>query len=66
MDLIFGAVVSFALADEFQSRMYASGGRQVDCVVVLCGVIFILLGLFVALWRGIHLTIYRHFVNTQL
>lgn len=57
MDLIFGAVVSFALAAEFQSRMYASGGRQVDCVVVLCGVIFILLGLFVALWRENHLTI---------
>jgi hypothetical protein len=38
----------------------------VDCVVVLCGVIFILFGLFVALWREIHLTIYRHFVNTQL
>ena len=41
MDLIFGTVVSFALAAEFQSRMYASGGRQVDCVTVLCCVIFI-------------------------
>ena len=66
MDLIFGAVVSFALAAEFQSRKYASGGRQVDCVVVLCGVIFILLGLFVALWREIHLTIYQCFDKIKL
>ena len=41
MDLIFGIVVSFALAAEFQSRKYASGGRQVDCVTVLCGVVIL-------------------------
>ena len=37
MDLIFGPLD--CLAAEFQSRMYASGGRQVDCVTVLCGVV---------------------------
>ena len=47
MDLIFGAVVSLTLAAAFHKRIYASGGRQVPCVTVLCCVIFISFGWFV-------------------
>jgi len=43
VDLIFGAVVSLILAAAFQRWIYASGGRQLPCVTVLCCVIFIIL-----------------------
>jgi hypothetical protein len=39
VDLNLG--VSLAFAAEFHKRIYAFGGRQVDCVTVLCCVIFI-------------------------
>ena len=39
MDLIFVPVERSAAT--FQRWIYASGGRQVDCVTVLCCVIFI-------------------------
>ena len=41
MDLILGSSLAFALAAAFHKRIYASGGRQVDCVTVLFGVSFI-------------------------
>jgi hypothetical protein len=62
VDLIFGAVVSFALAAEFQSRIYASGGRQVDSVLVTCGVVFILC----CVVEGNYLTIHGCFDNIKL
>ena len=41
VDLIFNPVERFAEA--FQRWIYASGGRQLPCVTVLCCVIFIIL-----------------------
>ena len=41
MDLIFGRSLTDAAAAAFHKRIYASGGRQVDCVTVLFGVSFI-------------------------
>lgn len=47
MDLNLRTSLILALAAAFHKRIYASGGRQVPCVTVLCGVIFISFGWFV-------------------
>ncbi len=47
MDLNLRTSLILALAAAFQRWIYAFGGRQVPCVTVLCGVIFISFGWFV-------------------